>query len=114
MKYMLKCANDRCEKYGKLVTPGSYSMKYDRRRKRLYPQFQPSEMVCPCCGRGLIVEEVVDSIPEFGVGTFKSKTDEEKRKILKQRYNRGMKMGGNDEKEMRKRDAISKMIGYDK
>lgn len=114
MRYYLKCVNRNCENEGKLIPPGSYVLKFDKRRKRLYPQFQQADMICTCCGKELVVEEVPDSIPQFNLGVFKGLPDEDKKKILKKRYDKGMLTGGNDEKEMRKREAIKKMIGYDK
>lgn len=114
MKYVWKCLNEKCERYDKAYVPGSCTMKYDRRRKRLYPTLNDSEKYCPCCGLELQPVLVHSQIQPFGIGTFKGKSDEEKKNILKQRYDRGMAQGGRDEVEMRKRDAIGKMIGYDK
>lgn len=114
MKYVWKCLNEKCERYDKAYVPGSCTMKYDRRRRRLYPTLNDSEKYCPCCGLELQPVMVHSQIQPFGIGTFKGKSDEEKKNILKQRYDRGMAQGGRDEVEMRKRDAIGKMIGYDK
>lgn len=114
MKYVWKCLNEKCERYDKAYVPGSCTMKYDRRRRRLYPTLNDSEKYCPCCGFELQPVLVHSQIQPFGIGTFKGKSDEEKKNILKQRYDRGMAQGGRDEVEMRKRDAIGKMIGYDK
>ena len=114
MKYVWKCLNPKCRRYDKAYIPGSCSMKYDRRRKRLFPILNDSEKNCPVCGMELQPVEVPSQIQQFSVGTFKSKSDEEKKEILKKRYDRGMVQGGRDEVEMRKRDAIGKMIGYDK
>lgn len=114
MKYVWKCLNEKCERYDKAYVPGSCTMKYDRRRRRLYPTLNDSEKYCPCCGLELQPVLVHSQIQPFGIGTFKGKSDEEKKNILKQRYDRGMAQGGRDEVEMRKRDAIGKMIGYDK
>lgn len=114
MKYVWKCLNEKCERYDKAYVPGSCTMKYDRRRRRLYPTLNDSEKYCPCCGLELQPALVHSQIQPFGIGTFKGKSDDEKKSILKQRYDRGMAQGGRDEVEMRKRDAIGKMIGYDK
>lgn len=114
MKYVWKCLNEKCERYDKVYVPGSCTMKYDGRRRRLYPTLNDSEKYCPCCGLELQPVLVHSQIQPFGIGTFKGKSDEEKKNILKQRYDRGMVQGGRDEVEMRKRDAIGKMIGYDK
>lgn len=114
MKYVWKCLNPKCRKCDKAYIPGSYTMKYDRRRKRLFPTLNGSEKYCSVCGMELQPVEVPSQIQQFSVGTFKGKSDEEKKNILKQRYDRGMVQGGKDEVEMRKRDAIGKMIGYDK
>lgn len=114
MKYVWKCLNEKCERYDKAYVPGSCTMKYDRRRRRLYPTLNDSEKYCPCCGLELQPMLVHSQIQPFGIGTFKGKSDDEKKSILKQRYDRGMAQGGRDEVEMRKRDAIGKMIGYDK
>lgn len=114
MKYVWKCLNRKCRRYDIAYVPGSCTMKYDRRRKRLFPTLKDSEKCCPVCGMELQPVEVPSQIQQFGVGTFRGKSDEEKKNILKQRYDRGMAQGGKEEVEMRKRDAIGKMIGYDK
>ena len=114
MKYVWKCLNSKCRRYDRAYIPGSYSMKWDKKRKRLFPTLNDNEKCCPVCGMELQPVEVPSVIEGFSVGTFRGKSDEEKKSILKQRYDRGMAQGGNDEVEMRKRDAIGKMIGYDK
>lgn len=89
-------------------------MKYDRVARSMVPTLPAGEERCPACGSLLQAEAVQNEIPQFSVGTFGGKTDEEKKAILKQRYDAGMKTGGKDEVEMRRRTAIAKMIGYDK
>lgn len=114
-KFVWKCENKKCSRFGLRFVPGSYSMKFDKASKKVLPFLSDTLNVCPECGGRLVFEEVIDnSLPEFGVGTFKNLPDSEKKRILSQRYNKDMIKNGNDEKEYRKRVAISKLIGYEK
>ena len=115
MKFVLECQNEDCGLYKAVsFTPGKYRMKYNRTTKKMVPELCEVPYHCPECGHQLVFTEIDSVIPEFSVNDFASLPDEKKKEVLKKRYEAGMKHGGNDEGEMRKREAISKMIGYGK
>lgn len=109
MKYVVICPNG-C-KHQKTTAP--YRMRYDKAAKRMVPEFITTAPKCPECGELMVFAEEPSVIPDFSVGTFKGLPDEQKKEVIKKRYQKGMTKGGNDEVEIRKRSAIKKMIGYD-
>lgn len=116
MMWVLKCSNRQdCEFAQKdlFLKSGSYVLKYDKKRRRMFP-FSEENVKCPVCGRALRWEEVDSSIADFGVSTFNGLSDEAKRAVLKQRFDADNKRTGNDIKNKNHRKAVEKMIGYDK
>lgn len=115
MKFVLQCANNDCPLCGGVVfTPGKYRMRYNRETRGVEPELLEVPYCCPGCGREMVFTKVPSEIPEFSVNDFASLPDDQKKAILRKRFDEGMKRGGRDEGEMRKREAISKMIGYGK
>lgn len=115
MIYMLKCTGADCPSRGREIPPGKFTMKYDKKLKKVVPTMvHESERVCPVCGRLMEFVEVENLIPEFSVSTFKGLPDDKKKEILRKRFDKDMKRGSADEKEQRKRNAIEKLIGYGK
>lgn len=116
MKWVLKCSNKAdCEfaNSGKWLESSCYMLKYDRRRKRMFP-FSDEVVKCPVCGELLRWEEQVVSISDFSVSTFNSLSDEAKKKVLRERFDADNKRTGNDIKTNNHRKAMEKLIGYDK
>jgi len=115
MKFVLECNNDGCSLCRAVsFVPGKYRMRYDRGTKKMVPELSEVPYCCPECGQKLEFTEVESTIPEFSVNDFASLPDEKKKEVLKKRFDAGMKRGGSEEGEMRKREAISKFIGYGK
>lgn len=116
MKWVLKCSNKAdCEfaNSGRWLESSCYTLKYDRRRKRMFPS--SDEVVkCPVCGEPLRWEEQIVPISDFGVSTFNGLSDEAKKKVLRERFDADNKRTGNDVKANNHRKAVEKMIGYDK
>ncbi len=115
MKFVLECKNEACPLCGGVsFIPGKYRMRYDRATQKMVPELSEVPYYCPDCGQKLEFTEVESTIPEFSVNDFASLPDEKKKEVLKKRFDAGMKRGGSEEGEMRKREAISKFIGYGK
>lgn len=114
MKYELICNNEGCPEQGNKKSIGKFVMSYSRKERKMVPKIEGGNPLCLFCGKVLEFIEVDPSIPDFSVGTFKGLPDEEKKKVLKKRFDADSGSRGKDEKEFRKKSAISKMIGYDK
>lgn len=116
MKWVLKCSNKAdCEfaNSGKWLESGCYTLKYDKKRKRMFPT-SDEDVRCPVCGRILRWEEQPVPISNFGVSTFNGLSDEAKKKVLRERFDADNKRTGNDIKANNHRKAMEKLIGYDK
>lgn len=112
MKYVLMCRNQTCPVCDIPVQTPPYKMKYDKRKGKMVPYLDTPE-VCSICGEPLRFIEKETTIPEFGVNGFKSLPDDKKREILRKRFDKDMRTGGSEEKEMRKRSAMNKFLGHD-
>ena len=111
----MRCTCESCEDRGRSFTPGKFIMKYDKKLKRVVPELCNSiDGMCPSCGSQMVFCEVENSVPEFSVGVFKGLSDEKKKEILRQRFDKDVKRNSRDEMEGRKKGTISKLIGYDK
>lgn len=108
MKYSLMC-----KKCGNTSEPGNYVLKYDKKLDKMIPEYKGTPPVCSKCGEELVFVEEESSIPDFSVSGFKGLPDDEKKKVLRQRFDKEIKRGAGDEKEARKKKAISKMLGHD-
>jgi hypothetical protein len=114
MMYVLRCPNENCVGHGQFKEVGKYQMKYNKTLKKMVPAFIFEPTKCEECGTIMEFEELPNEIPNFSVGTFKGLPDEKKKEVLHKRFKKGMERGGNDQVEIKKREAIGKMIGYDK
>lgn len=116
MKWVLKCSNKaKCEfaRGGQWLESGHYTLKYDKKRRRMFP-FSDDAVKCPVCGEPLRWEGQVVPISNFGVSTFNGLSDEAKKKVLRERFDADNRRTGNDVKANNHRKAVEKMIGYDK
>ena len=113
MKYVFVCENPDCPDYGVQHDSGKCVLVWSSKLKRLVPE-NAVEKTCQTCGRNLVFEQVESVIPKFGVNGFKSLPDDKKKEILRKRFDGEMKRGANDEREMRKREGLSKFLGHDK
>ena len=112
-RYVLYCDNETCSAFNTEFESGNYRLKY--KSGAMVPEFIGSPVMCPICGKELRFRQCdVDTIPEFGVNDFAGLSDNQKKDILKKRYENHMKGSSRDEVESRKKSAISKMIGYEK
>lgn len=110
MRFVLVCPN-RCENRT-IIAP--YRMKYDKESRKMIPEFVGTPIKCSICGQIMVFAEEKSNIPVFSVGTFKGQPDDKKKEILRQRFDKDLKRGANDEKEQRKRGAMEKLLGYGK
>lgn len=116
MKWVLKCVNKaNCEfaQHDRQVSTGRYTLKFDKKRKRMFPVLD-EELKCPVCGEPLQWSEQYAIISNFGVATFSGLPDEAKKQVLRERFDSDNRRTGNDVKVSNHRRAIEKMIGYDK
>lgn len=114
MKYVLVCPNSGCIGNNTVFEAAKYRMKFNKETKKMQPEYVYEKENCPFCGAQLVFAEVPSEIAVFSVGTFKGLPDEQKKEVLHKRYKKGMeKSGGNDEGEIRKRNAMKKLIGHD-
>lgn len=113
MKYVLTCPNSGCIGGNVVFEAAKYRMKYDKETKKMKPEWVYEKENCPFCGAQLVFAEAPSGISVFSVGTFKGLSDEQKKEVLHKRYKKGMTKGGNDEGELRKRNAIKNLIGYE-
>lgn len=113
MSYYLICKNNTCKEFNIRQNVGTFRMAYDAKAHKMVPK---TEFKCSNCGCVMEFEEVAEgeTIPEFSVNTFGGQPDEKKKEILRHRFDKEIKRGAGDEKEMRKRKAMGKMLGYDK
>lgn len=84
MKWVLKCSNRANCKFAqddRWLESGHYVLKYDRKRKRMFPA-SDEEVRCPVCGEPLRWEEQTVPISDFGVSTFNGLSDEAKKKVF--------------------------------
>lgn len=100
------CANQNCKNYN--IEVPVLKVKYDSASKSVVPS--DTENVCTECGS--ILQMSGGSVHSFGLATFSSKSDAEKKKILKERASRSFKEVGRDEKEYRKRKLIKEMTPW--
>lgn len=112
MRYVLVCNNSSCPACDIPVATPDYKMKYDKRLKKVVPMCTTVE-TCASCGGELVFVEEETTIPDFAVNGFKSLPDDKKKEVLRKRFDKDMKRGGAEEKEMRKRNAMSKFLGKD-
>ena len=116
MKWVLKCSNRANCKFAqddRWLESGHYVLKYERKRKRMFP-VSDQEVRCPVCGEPLRWEEQTVPISDFGVSTFNGLSDEAKKKVLRERFDADNRRTGDDIKANNHRRAVEKMIGYDK
>ena len=111
MKFVLVCNNPDCKLHDIPIEAGKYTMKYDRETDRMIPKLEQTR-VCSKCGSQLVFKEAENNIPDFSVSSFRGLPDDKKKEILRQRFDKEIKRGAGDEREQRKRNAMSKMLGY--
>ena len=111
--YVLYCDNQECFGSNVEYESGNFRLKY--RSGKMVPEFIGSPILCPIRGMELKFREVpIDIIPKFGINDFAGLSDDQKKDILKKRYEKRMTASSKDEVETRKKNAIGKMIGYEK
>lgn len=114
MKWVVCCTNAACERCGHEVTLGHFRMKWDFSRGKLLPYAEDDAMICPECGEVRTWKECAGKVSVFESNVFAGLDDDEKKRILRQRFDAGQRHGGREEMEVNKKQAIEKMIGYDK
>ena len=115
MKFLMICPNKACPIDKDIYfDAGDFRMVFDPNIHKFIPKLKGKPYYCPVCGSELKFVEVETDIPSFSVNSFASLPDEEKKRVLRQRFDADMKRGGKDQKEVNKRKAVEKLVGYDK
>ena len=93
---------------------GKISRARGRSRRANWKLTLPGIVECPQCHQKKLDHRVCKHCGYYNGKQVIDMSDDKKKEILRQRFDRELKRGAADEKEQRKKNAIEKMIGYGK